>query len=204
MTFARLVLAASVNDPLPEFDDSVDFVLPPRQTANTIIQHYVANIYPLFPAFPDTTLWSLLNDIYLDTPRPLRSTEAWLFWMVLAVGSMAQSQSKHDEFYQNGIRFASHALAYADRALMPGYNTQIQSLFLLTQYAMLDPTHFDSWTLIGFTCRAVIDLGFHQDGPKGPSIDKPTQEYRRNLFYCVYSLDRYVRFGLVCHTLITY
>ena len=57
---------------------------------------------------------------------------------------------------------------------------------------MLDPAHFDSWQLIGFACRAVVDLGFHQDPPKGQQPDKKTLDLRRRIFYCVYSLDRSV------------
>jgi hypothetical protein len=73
---------------------------------------------------------------------------------------------------------------------MPGYVSQIQALVLLVQYSMLDPAHFDSWQLIGFACRAVVDLGFHQDPPKEQQTDKKTLELRRRIFYCVYSIDR--------------
>jgi hypothetical protein len=73
---------------------------------------------------------------------------------------------------------------------MPGYVSQIQALVLLVQYSMLDPAHFDSWQLIGFACRAVVDLGFHQDPPKEQQTDKKILEMRRKVYYCVYSLDR--------------
>ncbi len=111
----------------------------------------------------------------------------------MPVGSLVQSRGVHDDMYASGVDFASRAMAHADRALTPGYVTQIRSLTLLTQYAMLDPAHFDSWHLIGFTCRAVVDLGYHQDPPpqQHPQpADKAALDARRKLFYCVYSLDR--------------
>ncbi|KAH8897696.1 hypothetical protein GQ53DRAFT_742632 [Thozetella sp. PMI_491] len=187
MTFARLVLAASTNDPIP---DSQDTRLPSRQTAHALMTYYMNNIYILFPAFSDALLYALLDDMYNEDRRPTRSSDYWLVWMVLAIGSTAQSRRSGDEHYTNGVEFVARALPYADRALMPGYAHQIQSLLLLTQYAMLDPAHFDTWHLMGFTCRAITDLGYHQDPPQGQSPDKASQDAKRRTFYCVYALDR--------------
>lgn len=187
MTFARLVLAAVTNDPLPEL---AQFQLPSRQVANSIVQYYMANMYSLFPCFSETSLLTLLDDLYHQDERVLKDSDYWLLYMVLAIGSTAQSQRIHDEHYSTGVEFVSQALIYADRALAPGYVTQIQSLLLLTQYAMLDPAHFDSWHLIGFTARAIVDLGFHQDPPLSSVSDRTTLDMRRKIFYCVYALDR--------------
>jgi hypothetical protein len=189
MTFARLVLTAVTNDPVPGPQAAR---LPSRQDALSIIQYYMSNIYTLFPAFQETALLNVLDDVYQDDPPPIKSSDYWLLYMVLAVGSTAQSRSNMDEFYANGVEFAARALVYSDRALMPGYVTQIQSLFLLTQYSMLDPAHFDSWHLIGFTCRALVDLGFHQDPGRTQASEKGLVEARRRLFYCVYALDRFL------------
>lgn len=190
MTFARLVLAAATEDPLPE-SRSAD--LPPRQTAQSIVQYYMTNIYALFPLFSETVLLTALDDMY-QSDRHVSSANKWLVYMVLAVGSMAQSRSNQDDHYRNGVDFVSHALQLADRALQPGYVTQIQSLAMLTQYAMLDPAHFDSWHLIGVTCRAAVDLGFHQDPPNQSLADRMTLDMRRKTFYCVYALDRFVEY----------
>jgi hypothetical protein len=188
MTFARLVLAASTNDPIPEPKTTK---LPSRQAAQAMVQYYMSNIHVLFPAFSPTLIQSILDDVYNPERRhQLRSSDSWLLYLVLAIGSTAQSRSDQDELYTNGVEFVAHALSYADRALMPGYPTQIQSLLLLTQYSMLDPAHFDSWYLMGFTCRAVIDLGYHHDPPKSQVPDKAALDARRRTFYCVYALDR--------------
>ncbi|KUI55905.1 Positive regulator of purine utilization [Cytospora mali] len=186
MTFARLVLAAVTNDPLPEPQSSG---LPAKQTAHSIVQYYMTNIYPLFPLFLETVLLSALDDLY-QQDRHVSSTNKWLVYMVLAIGSMAQSRSNQDEHYKNGVEFVSHALQFADRALQLGSVSQIQSLALFTQYAMLDPAHFDSWHLIGSTCRAVVDLGFHQDPSTQGKADRVALDMRRKTFYCVYALDR--------------
>jgi hypothetical protein len=186
MTFARLVLAASTNDPVPEPKGTG---LPAEHATRALIQFYEANILPLYPAFSIVSLYSVVDRLYQETPGPLRNSEYWLFWMVLAISSAAQSRSMRDKSYLDALEFVGRALPHADRALTPGYVAQLQSLILLTQYSMLDPTHFSSWHLIGFTCRAVVDLGFHQDLPYMQPSDL---EARRRTFYCVYALDRLV------------
>lgn len=187
MTFARLVLAASTNDFIREPQDTK---LPPRQTAHSLIQYYMANIYTLYPSFQEAALYAIRDDLYQREQPHIKSADYWLFYMVLAIGSAAQSRSNEDNFYHDGVEFVARALPYADRALMPGYVTQIQCLLLFAQYAMLDPAHFDSWHLIGFACRAVIDLGYHQDPPQAQALEKGAMDARRKIFYCAYSLDR--------------
>lgn len=189
MTFARLVLAAATNDPLPSRDGS--WHMPSKQTAISLVNYYMANIYSLYPAFSEIALYVALDQVYSMQDRIIKDSDYWLLYMVLAISSSAQSQIKNDQYYVDGLYLASRALRHADRALMPGYVTQIQSLILLTQYSTLDPAHFDSWHLIGFTCRAVIDMGFHQDPPTEQLPDKSALDMRRKTFYCVYSLDRY-------------
>ncbi|KAI2624778.1 fungal-specific transcription factor domain-containing protein [Xylaria nigripes] len=187
MTFARLVLAAAMNDPLPS--DS-NWEMPSKQSALALVQYYMANIYSLYPAFTEAALYSALEQEYSTQDRFMKDSEYWLLYMVMAISSSAQSQVKNDQYYIDGLYLVSRAFRHADKALVPGYITQIQSLLLLTQYSMLDPAHFDSWHLIGFTCRAVIDLGFHQDPPPEQLSDKSALDMRRKIFYSVYALDR--------------
>ncbi|KAF4954137.1 hypothetical protein FGADI_5459 [Fusarium gaditjirri] len=133
MTFARLVLAATTNDVLPESDQAR---LPPRQTAHVLVQHYMDNVYSLFPCFSETSLLTALDDIYQEDTRTIKDSDYWMVYMVLAIGSTAQSKRSQDTHYLTGLEYASRAMNHADGALTPGYVTQIQSLLLLTQYAI--------------------------------------------------------------------
>jgi len=189
MTFARLVLAASTNEPVPEPRTTT---LPAEPTARALVQVYETIVLSLYPAFPGATLHALVSDIYQEHPRYIKSSEYWMFWMVLAIGAAAQSRSQLDEHYVNAVEFVGCALPHADRALKPGYVTQVQSLLLLSQYSMLDPAHFNSWHPIGFTCRAVVDQGLHQDPQQVQQMDQDALDTRRRTFYCVYALDRFV------------
>ena len=189
MTFARLILAGANND---EITNPKPFQLPPRTTTVALAQYYLDNVYALFPVFSETALFNAIDAVYQVNGRPVTEFEYWLLYMVLAVASSGQSRSSSDAYYVDGVNWVGRALRYADKVLMPGYVSQIQALVLLVQYSMLDPAHFDSWQLIGFACRAVVDLGLHQDPPREQQPDKKILEMRRRLFYCVYSLDRYI------------
>ncbi|KAG0649927.1 Positive regulator of purine utilization, partial [Hyphodiscus hymeniophilus] len=187
MTFARLILAATSNAAI---SNPKPFQLPPRASAMALTQYYLDNVYSLFPVFSETALFNALDAIYQINGRPVTDFEYWLMYMVLAIASSAQSRGGRDALYVEGVNWVGRALCYADKVLTPGYVSQIQALALLVQYSMLDPAHFDSWHLIGFACRAVVDLGFHQDPPPDQQMDKKSLEMRRRLFYCIYSLDR--------------
>ncbi|ROT41142.1 hypothetical protein SODALDRAFT_270533 [Sodiomyces alkalinus F11] len=187
MSFGLFVLAASANDNLPEMTSDP---LPPRHETQPIVQYYMTHIWSLYPCFSETKLLTVLEDIYHQDDRVVQDSDYWLAYMVLAIGYVARSRSGNDEYYKKAVDFAARALPYADGALTPGYVAQIQSLILFTQYSMLDPAHFDSWHLIGFACRAIMDMGFHQDPPPNQVSDTAALDMRRALFYCVYSLDR--------------
>ncbi|KAG9238700.1 fungal-specific transcription factor domain-containing protein [Amylocarpus encephaloides] len=187
MTFARMILAATNLEVVPRPEP---FRLPSRPAAMGLVQYYLDNVFSIFPVFSETALINALDAIYQDNGRPVTDFERWLFYMVLAIATAGQSRGCGDAQYLEGITWVSRALQYADKVLTPGYVSQIQALVLLVQYSMLDPAHFDSWQLIGFACRAVVDLGFHQDPPRGQQTDKKTLDMRRRVFYCVYSLDR--------------
>ena len=186
MTFARLILAASINAPLPRVAKRK---LPSRPAAMALIQIYLDKIYSLFPAFLETTVFLSVDSLYRNDGRTT-DFDKWLVYMILAIASTSESRSKSDQFYKDGLAYVATALVHADEVLIPGSIYQIQSLVLLVQYAMFDPVHFDSWQLIGFACRSIVDLGFHQDPPEHQQPDKQKLELRRKIFYCVYSLDR--------------
>ncbi|PMB73093.1 Positive regulator of purine utilization [Beauveria bassiana] len=187
VTFAGLVLTATMNNALPA---STEPDLPPKQVTHSIMQYFMTHIYTLFPCFSETALLTVISDLYQEDHRVIRDSDYWLMYMVLAIGYTAQSQQVNDTNYECGVEYVVKALKYADQALAPGTGTQIQSLLLLTIYSLLDPAHFDSWHLLGFTARACVDLGFHQDPPTSSSSDRTALDIRRRIFYSVYALDR--------------
>lgn len=116
--------------------------------------------------------------------------EYWTVRLVLAISSAMQSQQRGDVKYFDALGHVNAALEVCDQVLHPGSIYSIQAMLLLVQYSMLDPSHFDSWTLVGAASRAMIDLGLHQDPSRSANVKREKLELRRRVYQCVYTLDR--------------
>lgn len=187
MSYARLILSACTKDELPQ---GMAKALPPRQNAAHLIQHYFDNVFVLLPSFDEGTFYAAVDNVYQVGFRYAEPLDHWNVRMVLAIASTSMSQQRGDPHYMEGIGHICAALEYAETVLHPGNISGVQALILLAEYAMLDPHHFDSWSLIGAASRVMTDLGLHQDPPKGAPMPRTKLELRRRVFHCIYSLDR--------------
>ena len=187
MSYARLILSACSKEELPQ---GTTKALPPRYAATTLVQHYLNNIFILLPVFDESSFYASFDNMYSSNPRQAEPFDHWIVRMVLAIGSASMSQQRGDPHYMEGIGHVCAALEYAEIVLHPGNIAGVQALVLLTEYAMLDPHHFDSWSLIGAASRAMSDLGLHQDPLRGTPMLKAKLELRRKVFHCIYALDR--------------
>ncbi|EDU45668.1 Zn II 2Cys6 cluster transcripitional activator [Pyrenophora tritici-repentis] len=186
MSYARLIRSASTKEPLPT---GLVKALPPKYAATPLIQHYLNNIFTLWPVFEEATLYSSVDAIYQqgDTATPW---DRWSVRMVLAIACLSQSDSRGDTHYSDAVGHMNAALENAEHVLHPGYVSSIQALILWAIYATMDPHHFDSWTLVGAASRAMVDLGIHQDPSKNVAVPRAKLEIRRRVYWCLYSLDR--------------
>ena len=187
MSYARLILSACTKDELPQ---GTTKALPQRYIAQALIQHYLSNIFALLPMFDEASFYASVDNVYSRDVRKADPLDHWMVRMVLAIASASMSEQRGDQHYIEGIGHVCAALEHAETVLHPGNITGVQALILLTEYALLDPQHFDSWSLIGAASRAMSDLGLHQDPPKGTPMTKFKLDLRRRVFHCVYALDR--------------
>ncbi|KAF2121611.1 fungal-specific transcription factor domain-containing protein [Lophiotrema nucula] len=186
MSYARLILSASAKEALPT---GLHKSLPPRFAATPLIQHYLDNIFTLLPIFEEASLYSSVDAVY----HPDEKASAFNHWtvrMVLAIACLSQSEQRGDTLYSDAVGHVNAALEHSEEVLHPGMISSIQATLLLVEYAMMDPHHFDSWTLIGAASRAMVDLGIHQDPPRRTSVSRNKLEIRRRVYWCVYALDR--------------
>ncbi|PSK45286.1 hypothetical protein B9Z65_2426 [Elsinoe australis] len=190
MSYARLVLSACSKDRLPV---GMRVPYPPRQMATATIQHYLDNLYTLLPFFEETGLYYSIDNVYRsmqDHNAHVSDYDQWCVRMVLAITNAFLSEQRGDQYYLEGVGHVSAALDHAEAVLKPGTIQSVQALLFLVEYALLDPSHFDAWSLIGAASRAMVDLGLHQDPPKGSIPSRSRLELRRRVFHCVYMLDR--------------
>jgi hypothetical protein len=187
MSYARLILSACTKEQLPQ---GTTKALPPRYAATALIQHYLNNVFVLLPVFDEASFYTSVDRVYSRNQREAESFDHWMVNMVLAIANASMSEQRGDAHYLEGIGHVCAAIEHAEEVLHPGAISSVQALVLLTEYAMLDPHHLDSWSLIGAASRAMVDLGLHQDPPKGAAMPKSKLELRRRVFHCVYALDR--------------
>lgn len=187
MSYARLILSACTKDPLPS---GTTKELPPRYVATALIQHYLKGMFVLLPVFEEASFYASVDNVYARDMRKAEPFDHWTVRMVLAIASVSMSEQRGDQHYLEGIGHVCAALSQAEAVLHPGSISSVQALIMLTEYAMLDPHHLDSWSLIGAASRAMVDLGLHQDPPKGAPMTKGKLDLRRRVFWCVYALDR--------------
>lgn len=188
MSYARLIQCACTKDSLPE---GLNKALPPRYSASPLIQHYLNHIFILLPLCDEASLYASVDAVYNPDPRKATAFDHWTVRMILAIASVSVSNQRGDSSYLDGIGHVSVALQHAEDVLHPGSIPSIQAVLLLVEYAMFDPHHFDSWTLVGVASRAMVDLGIHQDPSKASTMSKAKLELRRRVYYCVYALDRF-------------
>ena len=196
MSFAKLLLSAAARDELPPLEFRG---LPPRYAITAVINQYLEHIYVLFPFFSETDLMTSLSRVYNEsaaissTVTPL---DVWYIRLILATAYASTSQQKGDENDRTALQHISAARGLAGYVLHPGSIAGVQALLLLVQYSLVDPTHYDSWYLVGMASRLVVDLGLHCEPPPETKISKSALDLRRRIFHCTYAFDRLVSMSL--------
>lgn len=187
MSYARLILWVCSKDRLP---DGMNQPLPARHTANSYIQFYLNNVYVLLPVFDEASFYASVDNVYSRDSEYAEPWDQWIVRLVLAIACASMSSERGDNLYLEAVGHICAALKHAEDVFHPNAMSSIQALVLLAEFALLDPHHFDSWGLIGAASRAMVDLGLHQDPPKGTAMPKAKLEVRRRVYYCIFALDR--------------
>ena len=187
VSYNRIILAACSKEPIPI---NAKKELPPRFTAQILVQHFLTNIFVLYPLFEETSLYAAIDAVYDHQPWKAAPNDCWVVRMVLAIASASRSRKHGDAEYQDAVGYVSAALDDAEYVLRPGSVASIQSMLLFVLYSILDPYHFDSWTILGAASRLAVDLGLHHHTRKGSGMSKAKLATRKRVFWCLYSLDR--------------
>lgn len=196
MSFAKLLLSAAAREELPALETRG---LPPRYAITPMINHYLENIYVLFPFFSETDLMGSLSRIYHESsvvPSTVAPLDVWYVRLILAIAYASSSQRRGDENDKIALQHMSAARGLAGYVLHPGSIAGVQALLFLVQYSLVDPTHYDPWYLVGMAARLVVDLGLHCEPPPETKISKNTLDLRRRIFHSVYAFDRLVSMSL--------
>lgn len=164
--------------------------LPPRHEVTHLVQHYFDNFFALYPIFQESSFFASLDAVYNTRGAVASPFDHFSVRMVLGIAHAGKLEQRGDANYMAAVGHVAAALTHAELIIRPGSIQSVQAMLLLHEYAMIDPHHFDSWSLIGAASRAMVDIGLHQDPPKGTAMARSKLELRRRVFWSVYAFDR--------------
>lgn len=194
MSFAKLLLAMALKTDPSQFDT---IKLPPRYAVMKASEGYFNGVFAMLPFFSETEFMTSLSRVYQDAAStPVAPVDFWYVRLVLAISYATRSLSKDDESGRQASEHMAAAMQLAEHVIRPGAIGGVQSLLLLVQYALLDPSAFDAWYLIGMAARLVVDLGLHCEPAAETRISKKDLNLRRRVFHATYALDRLVSISL--------
>ena len=187
MSFARLALSTATIERLPA-PASRD--LPPRAVATAALQDCIQNIFVYCPVLSDTAVFGALEVAFEHGGHFSSPHDIWNLNMCLAIGFLTRSRAKDDAAYQKAVHHAAIALEQRETVVLPGALNRLQAIILLVLYSLLNPTHFDTWCLMGLAVRVMVDMGLHAESFQETHTKRANAELRHRLFNCIYILDR--------------
>ncbi|KAH7356330.1 fungal-specific transcription factor domain-containing protein [Pyrenochaeta sp. MPI-SDFR-AT-0127] len=184
--------------PLPEFDPSF-FVLPPKPDAQRLVERYFDYAAPTHRFLHRPSIEKLVEEFY-ETQGEMRGENGKAKAALLMV-VFAQAQAympKGSTAQENSARYffaAEHQLS-KERGAVRLASVQarlLQCFYLLTQSRI---NH--CWSLFGTLSHLALAIGLNRGRKCDPSttIDYVELENRRRLFWCAYSLDKYLAAAL--------
>ncbi|KAF1840240.1 fungal-specific transcription factor domain-containing protein [Cucurbitaria berberidis CBS 394.84] len=186
--------------PLPEFDPSF-FVLPPKPDAQRLVERYFDYAAPTHRFLHRPSIEKLVDEFY-ETQGEVRGengkAKAALLMVVFAQaqaymppGSMVQDNRDSARYF-----FAAENQLSKERGAVRLASVQarlLQCFYLLTQSRI---NH--CWSLFGTLSHLALAIGLNRGRKCDPSstVDYVELESRRRLFWCAYSLDKYLAAAL--------
>ncbi|EDU44575.1 fungal specific transcription factor domain containing protein [Pyrenophora tritici-repentis] len=185
--------------PLPEFDLSL-FLLPPKPDAQRLVERYFDYAAPTHRFLHRPSIEKLVEEFY-ETQGEMRGKEDGKAKAALLMVVFAQAQAympPGSAVRNNSARYffaAEHQLS-KERGAVRLASVQarlLQCFYLLTQSRI---NH--CWSLFGTLSHLVLAIGLNRSRRCDPSnnIDYVELECRRRLFWCAYSLDKYLAAAL--------
>ncbi|KAF2876697.1 fungal-specific transcription factor domain-containing protein [Massariosphaeria phaeospora] len=185
--------------PLPEFDPTF-FVLPPKADAQRLVERYFDFSAPTHRFLHRPTIENLLDEFY-DTQGEMRNKEDAAAKTALLLIVFAQSQAympPGNTTIDNSARYfvaAEHQLSKERGAVrLASVQARLgQCFYLLTQSRV---NH--CWSLFGTMAHLALAIGLNRSRRCNNcgSIDYVELESRRRLFWCAYTLDKYLAAAL--------
>ena len=115
---------------------------------------------------------------------------AFQLLIALSIGATLQIRSR--KYTHNPTIFFKSAISLAEHVFGTISLPVLQAVLLLILHSLITPEGCDVWVLTHIAMAHAIDLGLHREIGSSGRFTRVAVEMRRRIFFCVYSLDRYV------------
>ncbi|KEF51141.1 uncharacterized protein A1O9_12755, partial [Exophiala aquamarina CBS 119918] len=191
-------------------DGSPDYVLPPRQLADSLVDHYWNYVHPLYPFLHKQSFHETYEALWTGQKFPITTctvmrtdevTSVCILNLVLALGCQY-----HHEHGAGKARATAEVFYKRARSFLrlnptePSNNTLqlVQGMLLMTQFLMGTGHTHKAWGVVGMAVRTCYQLGLHRAADTGAdTFPRPVQrEIVRRVYHGALMLERLVCMNL--------
>ncbi|PWY82381.1 Zn(II)2Cys6 transcription factor [Aspergillus eucalypticola CBS 122712] len=157
--------------------------------AQWLTQAYFQAVHGQFPFLHRPSHLDLLQKAY-NGIELLLPIDQFQIYMVLAIGATIRSQQLKILLSAEG--YCASAIVRLDTIFQKSSVRGVQCMLLLQMYTFHNPSSTISlWTLHYHCLAHVLELGLHRN-VRGSAFTEFDQEMRTRVFWCVYTMDRYL------------
>lgn len=175
------------------------WALPPRHTADNLVNCYFTYVYSLYPFIHQQAFMEAYHDVWYDGSKQKSREHAFfcVLNVVFAFGSLfsseraQQSGSKH-EISHAYFDLARRHLRFDIIAGDPGSLAIMQCLLLIGQYLQATEKPSACWNVVGLAIRIAQELGIDREQQVMARPSMIDQQLRRRLWYGCVLMDRIV------------
>ncbi|KAJ3540283.1 hypothetical protein NM208_g5130 [Fusarium decemcellulare] len=176
-----------------------NLALPPRHIANSLMDTYWRNNYPLYPAVDRSSFQSCYEAIWSGSS--LGGDETMTHCILnLMLALAAQSTGPAPPGCPNTIKqtpYISRARNLMRPVLLTGWSFQlVQAIILYAQYLQSTDDPHQCWTVVGMAIRMAESMGLHIASTSRNLKNPMEKELARRVWYCCVTLDRVVSMTL--------
>ncbi|MCJ1397596.1 hypothetical protein MMC11_000791 [Xylographa trunciseda] len=175
-------------------DQVEPFELPPRQTAEFLLNTYLESVHPTFPIVGKLNFSNQVRNFFdNDQSRPGKHWLAILN-LVFAIAAkythLVKSEARGDErdhlvYFTRGRLLGMDA----DSVLAQPDLQRVQITALMAFYLLSINQINRSWTVCGISIRYSVSLGLHLRN-ENPRLSDPNKEIRYRVWWALYGLER--------------
>jgi hypothetical protein len=172
---------------------TADYVLPPRKTADGLLEVYWRLVHPLYPFLDRYEIMSQYQTLW--TGEPTGCDENALMTtlnVIFALGCQLSDNIEPSQREASSAVFFARAKELLDFDLWEVGSVQtIQCLLIMGQYLQSTNSAHQCWIVIGLAVRTAQSLGFHLPQTDAQFKNGREMELARRLWHGCVMMDRY-------------